>query len=78
MRADDGRMIPNFITQALWGRPLTVYGDGSQVAVVDDLSSGKRENVPEAAAFYERDIRTGCPEVFEEFNPEVLCHLAAQ
>jgi UDP-glucose 4-epimerase len=51
---------------------------GHAVTVVDDLSSGKRVNVPEAAAFYESDIRTGCPEVFEEFNPEVLCHQAAQ
>lgn len=30
MRGDDGRAIPNFITQALQGRPMTVYGDGSQ------------------------------------------------
>jgi nucleoside-diphosphate-sugar epimerase len=30
MRRDDGRAIPNFITQALEGRPITVYGDGSQ------------------------------------------------
>ncbi len=30
MRPDDGRMIPNFIQQALSGTPLTVYGDGSQ------------------------------------------------
>ena len=43
MRADDGRMIPNFITQALSGRPLSVYGDGSQtrsVQYVDDLIEG--------------------------------------
>jgi dTDP-glucose 4,6-dehydratase len=43
MRADDGRMIPNFITQALNGRPLSVYGDGSQtrsVQYVDDLIEG--------------------------------------
>jgi nucleoside-diphosphate-sugar epimerase len=40
MRPDDGRMIPNFISQALSNRPLTVYGDGSQtrsVQYVDDL-----------------------------------------
>jgi UDP-glucose 4-epimerase len=51
---------------------------GHEVAVVDDLSSGKRENIPEAARFYETDIRTGCLRVFEEFAPEVLCHQAAQ
>ena len=43
MRPDDGRMIPNFISQALDGDPLTVYGDGSQtrsVQYVDDLIEG--------------------------------------
>ncbi len=30
MRRDDGRAIPAFITQALAGKPITVYGDGSQ------------------------------------------------
>jgi UDP-glucose 4-epimerase len=51
---------------------------GHEVAVVDDLSSGKRENVPEGAVFYETDVRTGCTGVFEEFVPEALCHQAAQ
>ncbi len=51
---------------------------GHQVAVVDDLSSGKKENVPDRAIFYERDIRSGCAEAFEEFRPEALCHQAAQ
>jgi dTDP-glucose 4,6-dehydratase len=43
MRPDDGRMIPNFIGQALSGEPLTVYGHGSQtrsVQYVDDLVEG--------------------------------------
>jgi dTDP-glucose 4,6-dehydratase len=30
MRLNDGRVVPNFIGQALTGKPLTVYGDGSQ------------------------------------------------
>ncbi|HIP72221.1 MAG TPA: SDR family oxidoreductase [Anaerolineae bacterium] len=30
MRLNDGRVVPNFIRQALLGEPLTVYGDGSQ------------------------------------------------
>jgi dTDP-glucose 4,6-dehydratase len=30
MRLDDGRVVPNFIAQALRGEPLTIYGDGNQ------------------------------------------------
>ena len=40
---DDGRIVPNFITQALLGRPITVYGDGSQtrsLCYVSDLVDG--------------------------------------
>jgi UDP-glucose 4-epimerase len=51
---------------------------GHEVAVVDDLSSGKRENVPEGVELYVHDIRSGCAEVFEEFQPEALSHQAAQ
>lgn len=43
MRANDGRAIPNFISQALSGAPITVQGDGSQtrsVCYVDDLVEG--------------------------------------
>ncbi len=51
---------------------------GHEVAVVDNLSSGRRENIPEGARFYELDIRSGCGEAFEEFRPEVFSHHAAQ
>jgi UDP-glucose 4-epimerase len=51
---------------------------GHEVAVVDNLSSGKRENIPQGARFYETDILSGCAEVFEDFGPEVLSHQAAQ
>ncbi len=43
MRLDDGRVVPNFIQQALQGDPLTIYGDGSQTrsfCYVDDLIEG--------------------------------------
>lgn len=43
MHPADGRVISNFITQALSGQPLTVYGDGSQTrsfCYVDDLIDG--------------------------------------
>lgn len=52
--------------------------NGHEVFVVDDLSSGKRENVPEGAEFRRLDVRTGCSEVFEEFGPEAVVHQAAQ
>ena len=43
MKLDDGRAVPNFVVQALQGKPLTVYGDGSQtrsLCYVDDLVEG--------------------------------------
>lgn len=43
MREEDGRAIPNFISQALNGKPITVYGDGSQTrsfCYVSDLVDG--------------------------------------
>ncbi len=43
MRTEDGRAVPNFITQALAGKPITVYGDGSQtrsLTFVSDLVDG--------------------------------------
>ena len=43
MRLQDGRAIPAFMSQALTGRPLTVFGDGSQTrsfCYIDDLVEG--------------------------------------
>jgi UDP-glucuronate decarboxylase len=43
MRPDDGRVVSNFIVQALRGQNLTIYGDGSQTrsfCFVDDLIEG--------------------------------------
>ncbi|WP_025322034.1 UDP-glucuronic acid decarboxylase family protein [Deferrisoma camini] len=43
MLPDDGRVVSNFVVQALRGQPLTVYGDGSQTrsfCYVDDLVDG--------------------------------------
>ena len=43
MARDDGRVISNFIVQALQGKPLTIYGDGRQTrsfCFVDDLIDG--------------------------------------
>lgn len=43
MRREDGRVVPNFVLQAVAGQSLTVYGDGSQTrsfCYVDDLVEG--------------------------------------
>jgi UDP-glucuronate decarboxylase len=43
MHPNDGRVVSNFIMQALQGKPITVYGDGSQTrsfCYVDDLIDG--------------------------------------
>jgi len=43
MRMNDGRVVPNFICQALEGKPLTVYGDGTQTrsfCFIEDLVEG--------------------------------------
>ncbi|HEX2196530.1 MAG TPA: GDP-mannose 4,6-dehydratase, partial [Actinomycetota bacterium] len=43
MRRNDGRAVPNFVDQALKGRPLTIHGDGTQtrsLCYVDDLVEG--------------------------------------
>ncbi|PQV64594.1 dTDP-glucose 4,6-dehydratase [Abditibacterium utsteinense] len=55
MRLKDGRIVPNFVRQALLGEPLTVYGDGSQTrsfCYATDLVDGiyrlmlSKENLP--------------------------------
>jgi nucleoside-diphosphate-sugar epimerase len=43
MRPDDGRVVSNFLTQAIAGKPITLYGDGSQTrsfCYVDDEVRG--------------------------------------
>ncbi|MFH0874119.1 MAG: NAD-dependent epimerase/dehydratase family protein [Candidatus Komeilibacteria bacterium] len=52
---------------------------GHQVAVLDNLSTGKREYVPPEAVFYNIDLLTAdLKQCIEEFEPEVIYHLAAQ
>jgi UDP-glucose 4-epimerase len=52
---------------------------GHEVFIADDLSSGRRDNLPRGAAFYQLDIRT---EEFarkvSEIRPDAVAHLAAQ
>jgi UDP-glucose 4-epimerase len=53
---------------------------GHEVWIVDNLSSGKRENVPSAAKLVELDIREGqkLMELVAEMRPDVITHQAAQ
>jgi UDP-glucose 4-epimerase len=51
---------------------------GEDVVVLDDLSSGKRENLPEGVELVEGDIREQQDELFARVKPEVCFHLAAQ
>ena len=55
---------------------LVVRGD--EVHVVDDLSSGRREQVNADATLHVRDIREPLVDVFAQARPEVVFHLAAQ
>ena len=63
--------IGSHVVEALLAR-------GDEVTVVDDLSNGKRENVPEGVPLVEGDLREGLGEVFADARPEVCFHLAAQ
>jgi UDP-glucuronate decarboxylase len=74
MRLDDGRVLPNFMGQALRGEPLTVYGDGSQTrsfCYVADLVEGIYRLLP--LDFYE-PVNLGNPDevTILEFAREVL------
>ncbi len=52
---------------------------GDRVWIVDDLSSGKRENVPDGAEFHEMDIADpALADLFREVSFELVSHHAAQ
>jgi UDP-glucose 4-epimerase len=57
-------------------RALLARGD--DVHVVDNLSNGKRENLPEGVSLTVGDVREPLAPLFEEVRPEVCFHLAAQ
>ncbi|MGC8805284.1 MAG: GDP-mannose 4,6-dehydratase, partial [Candidatus Ratteibacteria bacterium] len=64
MRLDDGRVIPNFISQVMKGEPLTIYGDGQQTrsfCYVDDLIRGLLMLVE---SDYHMPVNLGNPEEF--------------
>ena len=51
---------------------------GEDVVVLDDLSSGKRENLPDGVELVEGDVREPQDELFAGVKPTVCYHLAAQ
>jgi dTDP-glucose 4,6-dehydratase len=67
MRLNDGRVVPNFVGQALRGEPLTVYGDGSQTrsfCYVSDLVDGMMRLLMAV----ERDTDADPPDIHEPVN----------
>ncbi len=55
-----------------------LVAQGEDVVVLDDLSSGKRENLPEGVELVEGDIREPQEDLFAGVKPSVCFHLAAQ
>ena len=51
---------------------------GDDVHVLDNLATGKRENLADGASLHEGDIRHDAAAVFDEVGPDVCFHLAAQ
>ena len=52
---------------------------GYEVAIIDNLSTGKKENLNPKADFYEIDIRDQkVSEIFKKVKPELVFHYAAQ
>jgi UDP-glucose 4-epimerase len=50
---------------------------GAAVTIVDNLSTGRRENVPQAAAFHEVNIASeACSEILRQTRPELVYHFA--
>jgi UDP-glucose 4-epimerase len=63
--------IGSHVVEALLGR-------GDEVHVVDNLATGRRENVAAGATLHEHDVREDLSPLFEKIAPEGVFHLAAQ
>ena len=61
MRPYDGRVVPNFIAQALAGEPLTIFGDGSQTRSLCHVSDTARGLVTLAASGHPGPMNIGNP-----------------
>ena len=56
----------------------TLVRDGNDVAIIDNLSTGKKEHINDKARFYEADITGDIDSIFEKEKPEIVIHTAAQ
>jgi UDP-glucuronate decarboxylase len=79
MHPNDGRVVSNFIVQALKGEPITIYGDGSQsrsFCYVDDLIEGMIR-LMEGPADFTGPVNIGNPDEFTmiELAEKVLGHV---
>jgi UDP-glucose 4-epimerase len=63
--------IGSHVVEALLAR-------GDEVHVLDDFSHGKPSNIPEGARVHEADIRRDANAIFDDVEPELCFHLAAQ
>jgi dTDP-glucose 4,6-dehydratase len=68
MRPDDGRVVSNFIVQALTGKPLTVYGDGSQTRSFCYVSDEVRGFLALLDSDYVGPVNIGTPNEFTVFE----------
>ena len=80
MRLDDGRVLPNFVGQALRGEPLTVYGEGQQTrsfCYVTDLVDGIFRLL---FSDYHLPVNIGNPSEITilQFADEILKHTGSQ
>jgi UDP-glucuronate decarboxylase len=83
MQIDDGRVISNFIVSALTGKPLTVYGDGTQTrcfCYVDDLIRGLIDlmNCGDATAHLPVNIGNTTEYTMEEIAREIITATRAE
>jgi len=56
-----------------------LIGEGHETVIVDDLSNGREENIPDKAVFYKVDVRgRELEDVFRKEKPDMVIHNAAQ
>ncbi len=75
MRVEDGRVVSNFIVQALQGKPLTIYGDGRQTRSFTYVDDEIRGFLALLDSDYVGPVNIGNP---DEFTVSELAHLVVE